>query len=81
MAPDHRLEIEDFAQHISASEGSDLADKQGLMTLEEMEINLINQSMRLHKNNISQAARALGITRHALYRRIEKYNLQYDAPN
>ena len=50
----------------------------GIMTLEEMEISMINRAMSHHQNNITHAAKSLGITRHALYRRIEKYNLQYD---
>ncbi|MCB0685384.1 MAG: sigma-54-dependent Fis family transcriptional regulator [Saprospiraceae bacterium] len=82
MSVNNQLEIEDFSAHFnSRAQASELIYKPGLMTLEEMEINMINQAMQFHKNNISQAARSLGITRHALYRRIEKYNLQYDASN
>ncbi len=79
MASQNTLEIEDFAQNLNITPASgNPIRNQGLMTLEEMEITLINQAMSHHKNNISQAARSLGITRHALYRRIEKYSLQYD---
>lgn len=78
MASQNTLDIEDFAQNLNIAPTSGNLRNQGLMTLEEMEITLINQAMSHHKNNISQAARSLGITRHALYRRIEKYNLQYD---
>ena len=45
------------------------------MTLEEMERTRILQCMRKHKGNISKAAEELGITRPALYRRIEKFGI------
>lgn len=51
----------------------------GTMTLEEMEAVLIRRAMEQHKNNISQVAKALGLSRGALYRRLEKLNIPYDA--
>ena len=45
------------------------------MTLEEMERARIVACMRKHKGNISKAADELGITRPALYRRIEKFGI------
>ncbi|MBE7169491.1 MAG: sigma-54-dependent Fis family transcriptional regulator [Williamsia sp.] len=50
----------------------------GQLTLEQMEIQMINQAMQHHKNRITRVARALGITRSALYRRLEKYHIPYD---
>jgi two-component system NtrC family response regulator len=50
----------------------------GSLTLEEMEIQMINRAMDFHKNRITKVARSLGITRSALYRRLEKYNISYD---
>jgi transcriptional regulator with PAS, ATPase and Fis domain len=50
----------------------------GRLTLEEMEIQMIHQAMDFHKNRITRVAKALGITRSALYRRLEKYNIPYD---
>ena len=43
--------------------------------LEEIERSTIEQVINKHNGNISQAAKELGITRTALYRRMEKYNL------
>jgi DNA-binding NtrC family response regulator len=43
--------------------------------LEEMERNIINQAMKKCNGNITEAARELGLSRAALYRRLEKYNL------
>ncbi|MGA7220628.1 MAG: sigma-54 dependent transcriptional regulator [Candidatus Sulfotelmatobacter sp.] len=45
------------------------------MSLEEVECLLIRKTMARHSGNISHAADALGLSRSALYRRIEKYGL------
>lgn len=45
------------------------------MTLEEMERNAIENVLKKHSGNITNAALELGITRQALYRKIEKYGL------
>jgi two-component system NtrC family response regulator len=50
----------------------------GALTLEEMEIQMIHRAMDFHKNRITKVAKSLGITRSALYRRLEKYNIPYD---
>jgi len=50
----------------------------GSLTLEEMEIQMIHRAMEFHKNRISKVAKALGITRSTLYRRLEKYNIHFD---
>ncbi|MDR0729699.1 MAG: sigma-54 dependent transcriptional regulator [Prevotellaceae bacterium] len=43
--------------------------------LEALERTAIMQAMEQHAGNISKAARALGLTRAALYRRLEKYGI------
>lgn len=45
------------------------------MSLEEVERLLIEKALKRYKGNVSQAARALGLSRSALYRRMEKYGL------
>ncbi|HWT65702.1 MAG TPA: sigma-54 dependent transcriptional regulator [Terracidiphilus sp.] len=45
------------------------------MSIDEMEALLIRKVLRRCDGNISQAAEALGLSRAALYRRIEKYGL------
>lgn len=52
-------------------------DDTGLQTLnlDEMERHLIDKAIRKHKGNISKAASDLGLTRAALYRRIEKHGI------
>ncbi len=45
------------------------------MSIDEVEALLIRKVLRRCDGNISQAAEALGLSRAALYRRIEKYGL------
>lgn len=44
-------------------------------SLEEVEKRAIEQAVQRHNGNISKAAQELGLTRAALYRRLEKYNI------
>ncbi|KAA6337791.1 hypothetical protein EZS27_014151 [termite gut metagenome] len=46
------------------------------MTLDEIERQTIQQALEKHKGNLSQVAASLGISRAALYRRLEKYNME-----
>ena len=69
------LDVEDFkAQNHQSSESTTLQNMGGL-TLEEMERQRILQAMEQYGNNMSQVASALGVSRPALYRRLEKYNI------
>ena len=45
------------------------------MSLEEVEGFLIRKAMARHDGNVSQAARALGLSRSALYRRLQHFGL------
>lgn len=45
------------------------------LNLEEMEKHLVQKALEKNKGNISKAAKDLGLTRAALYRRLEKYEL------
>ena len=47
----------------------------GGMTLDNLEEKTIRDAIEQHQGNLSKAARSLGISRAALYRRIEKYGL------
>jgi DNA-binding NtrC family response regulator len=50
----------------------------GTITLDEMEAEMVKQAMSFHKNRITKAAASLGITRNALYRRLEKYRIPFN---
>jgi two-component system, NtrC family, response regulator len=45
------------------------------MTLEQVERHLIEKMLEQHQGNISRVAKALGLSRAALYRRLEKHGL------
>lgn len=68
----------DLASGRGAGTGGGTLPGPGVMTLEEMEIQMIRQAMAYHKGRITRVARSLGITRSALYRRLEKYEIPFD---
>jgi len=57
----------------SAASGRDASPSQ--LTLEQAERRMIEHSLAQHDGNISQVAKALGLSRAALYRRLEKHGL------
>lgn len=75
------LDVEDFQSQLETSprqKGNIELPEVGSITLEELEIKMIRKAMEFHKGRITKVAKALGITRSALYRRLEKYNIPYD---
>lgn len=50
----------------------------GKMTLEEMEKEMIVKTMERFGNNLSKVAKSLGLSRGALYRRLEKYSIPFN---
>ena len=46
------------------------------MTLEEMERAMIEKSMVYYNNHVAKVAEALGISKAALYRRLEKFGIK-----
>jgi DNA-binding NtrC family response regulator len=45
------------------------------LSLEEVEAHLIRKALARHEGNVSHAAAALGLSRSALYRRLQRYNI------
>lgn len=75
------LEVEDFKSQLEQSPGKKGAmqlPQVGAITLDELEMQMIKKAMDFHKNKVTKAASALGITRSSLYRRLEKFNIPYD---
>ena len=73
------LDAADFdAQYLRHDEPANAAEGTSFagMTLDEIERQTILQALEQHKGNLSQVAVSLGISRAALYRRLEKYNIQ-----
>ena len=50
----------------------------GTMTLDELEARMIRQALSHYDGNISRVAKALGLSRGALYRRLEKHAIPYE---
>ena len=72
------LDASDFdAQYLRPNESVKASDASSLagMTLDEIERQTILQALDRHKGNLSQVAMTLGISRAALYRRLEKFNI------
>lgn len=75
------LTADDFQQQYGSSSASARVVVSGLtnnlqgLTLEEIERQTIIQNIRQFDGNLSQVASALGISRGALYRRLEKYHI------
>lgn len=75
------LDIEDFRSQLESSpvkKGDTQLPGVGTLTLEEVEVEMIKRALEYHKNKISKAAASLGLTRSALYRRLDKYRIPYD---
>lgn len=76
-----KLDIEDIRAHVElspANKGNIQLPGVGVVTLEEMEVQMIKQALDYHKNKISKTAKSLGLTRSSLYRRLDKYAIPYD---
>lgn len=54
---------------------SPMEEEEPDLNLDSVEKKTIERAMRLHAGNISHAAKELGLTRAALYRRLEKYGI------
>jgi DNA-binding NtrC family response regulator len=72
------LDIDDFSAQFYASPQKSAKDSLpavGTMTLEEMEAAMIRKALEFYSGNISKVARALGLSRGALYRRMGKFGI------
>ncbi len=77
----NRLDVKDFQSQYQmppSKKGEIQLPDVGAVSLDEVEVMMIRRAMEFHKNRISRAAHALGITRSALYRRLQKYHIPYD---
>jgi two-component system, NtrC family, response regulator len=82
VSPHEVLEIEDFMQQAQPGGKKSVVKilpAVGTVTLEDMEKSMIIKAMEHHKGNVSKVARSLGISRGALYRRLDKHNIPYEA--
>jgi two-component system NtrC family response regulator len=73
-----RLDVQDFVEAADApahDAPSESLPAVGSMTMDEIERAMIVKSLRHHAGNISKVAESLGLSRAALYRRFEKYEI------
>lgn len=74
------LEAADFeAQYQRIDSSREASANLNGLTLEEIERRTILHTLQLHNGNLSQVAIALGISRAALYRRLEKYGISVNS--
>lgn len=71
MAQENLIRAADLALRASRESAGKLED----MSLEDVEAFLIKKALARYQGNVSQAAGALGLSRSALYRRIQRYGL------
>ena len=71
MAADPLVKAGDLGLRAAKDGGGRLED----MSLEDVECFLIKKAMTRFDGNVSQAAKALGLSRSALYRRLQRYGL------
>ena len=79
VTPTAVLETADFAATAEMEQRDaqpDALPPVGSMTMDEIEKAMIIKSLRHHAGHISRVAESLGLSRAALYRRLEKYGIQ-----
>lgn len=74
------IDVDDFVLSLESNQKtmskSELPDV-GTMTLDEIEKAMILKSLEHHSGNLTKVAESLGLSRAALYRRMDKYGLHY----
>jgi two-component system, NtrC family, response regulator len=77
-------DVSDFSEHYQGNTlmaHSNPLDSPGMLTLDEMEKLMIERTLKAYNQNIARVARSLGLSRGALYRRLDKYNIPYESEN
>ena len=75
LAPATIIQVDDLDRNTRPQPANTSATPSG-MTLEEMEIKMIKAALGRSGGEIAATARELGLTRAALYRRLEKYGIE-----
>jgi DNA-binding NtrC family response regulator len=80
LAPGSELTGDEFQAQVEKQAPVNANNKRmGLQTIEGAEKQLIQETIHFYRGNLSQVARSLGLSRGALYRRLEKYNIRYES--
>ena len=75
MARSPRLTVADLSLESRRGHGKDAAQTLEDLSLEEVEALLVRKALARTAGNVSQAAEALGLSRGAMYRRMEKHGV------
>ena len=71
MAHGEEVQVSDMGLNLQRPQGQNLEE----LSIEEVESILVRKALQRFHGNVSQAAEALGLSRGALYRRMERYGL------
>ncbi len=69
------VNVEESTPHDMVNQHQAMSELPDTLNLDAIEKQAISQALRKHKYNISHSAKELGLTRAALYRRMEKHGL------
>ncbi|HET9326583.1 MAG TPA: sigma-54 dependent transcriptional regulator [Candidatus Eisenbacteria bacterium] len=72
LAPGPQVGSSDIGLSLREAAGAQAFEK---LTLDEVERELIRRALKRHDGNVSEAAKSLGLSRSALYRRLERHGL------
>jgi PAS domain S-box-containing protein len=80
VAQGRYIAVNDLPQHIvnKVASKKNVTAKDKTVTFKEMEQETIIRSLERHNGNIKKAAEELGIGRRTLYRKLEKYSINYE---
>lgn len=80
LSPQPEITASDLRVHYAGGVNTSSATASGTAghTLAEIEERMIRAALLRHRNSITAAAKELGLTRAALYRRLEKYQIRYE---
>jgi transcriptional regulator with PAS, ATPase and Fis domain len=73
MSEKSAIQVQDLQLYPASESGKKVEET---LNLEENERRLIDRAIQKHGGNISKASKELGLTRAALYRRLEKYGVE-----
>ena len=72
LAPGQRVGSSDIGLSLREASSAQAFER---LTLDEVERELIRRALKRHDGNVSEAAKSLGLSRSALYRRLERHGL------
>ena len=75
ISPTSSISAKDIEAQIMEPAPTDTTPNSHDVKLEDLEVKAIRAAIEMHNGNLSKAAKSLGISRAALYRRMEKHGL------